>query len=400
MEMSKRIFTIFVCVSFALFCTSFSVFAEESTYFEFTDMFLYGLSTLSSDGSIIAQQERNISGVKTSVGFEFQNLIDGAYVENEPGDYVVGYFEFSGSFEADREVGYDYDYVRIDFPIALNLESGFDLDAFFGSAFQDNVYLDLFSGDYIARFRSYSISILGNTRFEISFYGDCDMGFDFEYLDSVGGALSLPLSYLDKFQSEFPDTLDVMPGGFELYYIPTESGGSGSGDSGSGDSGSGDSGSGDSGSTTIIVSKIEDLEVILQDVKSNQNTIISEIHILNDLIEDQNQLIEKLPDNIADSVANEDLGNVKYPDLHEDEVSQIQDIEDELYLFSDEKYEYIGQSVDKLNLSLNNHIGNTGTAHGLFFTRLFDIPFITDLVYISLGFGLVAFILKLGRKLV
>ena len=400
--MNRRVIAVFISVFFVLYCTSFSVFAEEvSTYFNFTDMTLLGLTTLSSDGSVIALQDRVISGFKTSVGFEFKNLIDGSYEENAPGDYVVGYFDFNGEFEDKPDPGYDYDYVRLSYSVVLSLESGFDLNSLLSFPLQDNVYLDLFSGDYIARFSSYSISVTADTRFDISFYGECDMGFDFKYLSADGGAISLPLPYLDKFESEFPDTLDILnDGGLMLYYIPTESDDSGSGDSGSGDAGSGDSGSGDSGSTTIIVSKLEDLEVILQDVKSNQNTIISEIHILNDLIEDQNQLIEKLPGNIADSVANEDLGNVKSPDLHEDEVSQIQDIEDELYSFSDEKYEYIGQSVDKLNLSLNNHIGNTGTAHGLFFTRLFDIPFITDLVYISLGFGLVAFILKLGRKLV
>lgn len=115
--------------------------------------------------------------------------------------------------------------------------------------------------------------------------------------------------------------------------------------------------------------------------------------------EDIKSIIQELPDNIAAKIRDVDLGSVETAAIPQDELDELSDIEDQLYDFSDSKVEYIGQSIDQLGSTLNNHIGKVNTGHGLFFTRVFEIEFIRDLVYISLGFGLIAFILRMGRKI-
>lgn len=131
---------------------------------------------------------------------------------------------------------------------------------------------------------------------------------------------------------------------------------------------------------------------VLPDVGDQLEIIIGNQNDIKDILND-------LPDNIASQIKNIDLGTVETAAIPYDQLEDMQDIEDQLYDYSDSKVEYIGQSIDQLGSTLNNHIGKVSTGHGLFFTRVFEIDFIRDLVYISLGFGLVAFILRLGRKI-
>lgn len=131
---------------------------------------------------------------------------------------------------------------------------------------------------------------------------------------------------------------------------------------------------------------------VLPDVGDQLEIIIGNQNDIKDILND-------LPENIASQIKNVDLGTVETADIPYDQLEDMQDIEDQLYDYSDSKVEYIGQSIDQLGSTLNNHIGKVNTGHGLFFTRVFEIEFIRDLVYISLGFGLIAFILRMGRKI-
>lgn len=163
----------------------------------------------------------------------------------------------------------------------------------------------------------------------------------------------------------------------------------------------------------VVIQSIERGNQLLEEVISNQDTelaflavnqkILGDISNTTDSIyEGVNDLylaVSDLPYNIANELVYWDLGEVDSADIPHDDLDKLAGLEDQLYDFSDSKVEYIGQSIDQLGNTLNSHIGQVSSGHELFFTRVFEIDFIRDLVYISLGFGLVAFILRLGRKI-
>ena len=99
-EMINRIFTVLVCVSFALFCASFSVFAEEITsYFQFDSMTLVRFVILNEDGTIRDVEDKNITGISNYDGFLFPYAVSGAYWPSIPGDLVCAHVSFDGNFD-------------------------------------------------------------------------------------------------------------------------------------------------------------------------------------------------------------------------------------------------------------------------------------------------------------
>lgn len=159
----------------------------------------------------------------------------------------------------------------------------------------------------------------------------------------------------------------------------------------------------------LILESVDQSNVLLNEVISNQDEALEQIIATREVIEANGEKLQEISnkqdtiitelEQLPDALRDLDLGTVETAAIPQDELDELAGIEDELYNYSDSKIQYVDQSIDQLNITLNSHLGNVGTAHGLFFTRLFEIDFIRDIVYISLGFGLVAFILRMGRKI-
>ena len=168
--MVKRIFTVFVCVSLALFCASFSVFAEEITAtFNFDSAVLERLIILNSFGEVVNTEDRNVSGNEFSDScFLFVGALSGAYDPSIPGDIVCGQVRFSGEFSNSMSSGYVYDYVKVSYSFQTTLSTGFD--DITNDAFLTNVYLDLLDGSEFRRFDEYTLTVHDQSRYTLSIF--------------------------------------------------------------------------------------------------------------------------------------------------------------------------------------------------------------------------------------
>lgn len=150
-----------------------------------------------------------------------------------------------------------------------------------------------------------------------------------------------------------------------------------------------DSGDSTGSNVTVIVNKIDAVEDLLEDLKSAGVYQI-------ELQATQNVLISELPDKLKDM----SLGTVLRPNIPTDKLSLVNQNEDKLY---NKANNLLGNRNNVIDGDFNSFVkpstGNTSSAYNLFFERLFDIPWINKMVYISLWFGLGGFILRLGRKL-
>lgn len=389
----KRFLFLFVALIFALYCASFSVFAAEvSTKFTFNSMTLKSFITLDSWGYPVATETKNMAGIPYLDGYTFPFVINGAYDSNVPGDYVAGQFAFDGSFSDSISPDYSYQYVRLSFAFTVSLASGFDFGSIDPNVFAEQCWLDLHIGSTFSRFDSFTITPLDQNTYDISFYGEFNSNsFPFDYLSVDGGELQIPVSYLDKYMSSSPDDLSVFNiGDLTLYYIPTYIGSGGSGGGTGGDIG-GDTGGGSDTSNTIIVSRLDALETILCDIGADVNDVKSTIVL-------QNQIISELPGNIADELADKDLGTLPEADHHEDEIGQVEDLEDQFYDVVDDFKENISSSMNTANTVIRDNTDNISSGSGLFLTRVFDLSFVRTIVLVSLSFGFIGYLFRLGGK--
>lgn len=144
------------------------------------------------------------------------------------------------------------------------------------------------------------------------------------------------------------------------------------------------------------VGSIESAVTNIDNTSTQINNSVSSIKSVTDLLP---QIYEDLPENMADALRDVILGTVPEVDLHEDEFNSLKEKEDELNSYASDKLSSgLSNSVEKLNTAVATVLPSVPASHDLFFNRLFDIVFIRDIVYISLGFGLMAFVLKVTRK--
>ena len=396
----KRFFFLFVAISFALYCASFSVFAEEITStFDFTSAVLERLIILNSSGEIINTENRGVEAREYSTDcFIFPYALSSAYDPSIPGDLVCGQVRFSGEFSNSMSPGYTYDYVKVSYSFQCLLSTGFD--DITNDAFLTNVYLDLLDGSEFRRFDEYTLTIHDQSRYTLSFYGEIPDNNTFDYLRCTVADVSFPLSFMDYVTMGESPNLYLNYNNLKLTYIEsvdTGGGDPGGGDTGGGDTGGGDTGGGDTGGGTdssdivIIVSRLDNLETILQDIGSTADSIESKIVI-------QNQLISNLPGNIANELANKDLGSLPQADHHEDEIGQVEELEDKFYDVVDDFKENISSSMNTANTVIRDNTDNISSGSGLFLTRVFDLSFVRTIVLVSLSFGFIGYLFRLGGK--
>lgn len=404
-----RVIVLFVALSLSLYCASFSVFAEEiNAYFQFDSMTLNSFVILNEDGTIRDVEDKNITGVDSSGSFTFPWAVSGAYDPSVPGDLVCAHVTFGGNFDRSMQSGKSYEYVRLSFTFTVNLATGFD--NVWHDAYQSQVYLDMLDGALFRRFDEYSLSQLDINTYDLSFYGEIPASNDFDYLRCEGGNLSFPASFLDIYASSGQSDLTVfnLQNSLMLTYIESDSSGggdtgggdTGGGDTGGGDTGGGDTGGGDTGGgsgdsecNTIIVGRLENIETILQDTQNRLGEVKTQVII-------QNQMISELPGNIADEVANVDLGVVPPADLHEDIISSYEELENNFLQNLDPLRPSLEDSIQDVHSVLDDSSDFVGGASDLFLDRVFNIPFIRNLVILSLGFGFIGYVLRIGGKVI
>jgi len=295
----------------------------------------------------------NIQEDMTKMGPNFYEFTTDKLVLHEESlteyDIVAG-FQIWGSF--DKLDGVEPDsYVSFNFSLRVTENRPINFDDTL------NQYVRLTLPDINTEVRNYIFTKMNDYQYQISFIAPLS-GIDYNYINSTYFRFYLPIKWLYDASTESDDFfIQIM---FDELSITYDS----------------------------IPLKSSDVQLIINDLDSIDTTVSA--------IKDQ---LDNMPTDVANALRDLELGSVETAVIPQDELDELAGIEDELYAFSDSKMEYIGQSINQLGNTLNSHIGKVDTGHSLFFTRVFEIEFIRDMVYISLGFGLVAFILRLGRKI-
>lgn len=111
---------------------------------------------------------------------------------------------------------------------------------------------------------------------------------------------------------------------------------------------------------------------------------------------------EELAALIEEKLRQSDVGTLPESPIDQGEIDELESVEDNLFNLADEKKQAFGDALNTWQSAFTSAGGGgkIGVVTGSIFNKILAIPFIRDLVYLSLGFGLITFTLRLGRKLV
>lgn len=255
----------------------------------------------------------------------------------------------------------------------------FTVDGNFDSTISDEVYISVLI-DSIVEFWNGSFSDF--TISDLSFsVGGGVTSYSEVYSTSIGTDGTFVVTWLIDVSSDLEIGYNLIPFGFSFDFRASSSG-------------------------TLYGITLSSFSLSLEPPSSPsfEDSVIGSLGDINNTL--NNIYVEVDPENIAAAIEEKlrqsDVGTVPESPIDQGEIDELESVEDNLFNLADEKKQSFSDALNTWQgaFTSGGGGGKIGVVTGSIFNKILSIPFIRDLVYLSLGFGLITFTLRLGRKLV